>query len=223
MIKILYIPRSNNAKTGDISQTYSACTTCSASCPFKGHGCYGENFTTRINWKRANCTEKTLSDTMDEKGHTHIVRHNVAGDMCKPGTSELDTALLHDLIKAWKATGVTAYTYTHADKVPMNFIKVQHAIEQGFIVNMSCETLEQVKVCHENHVPAVLAVYDWTEKNKVTRRIDGITYRLCPATYDKNITCRDCGKCWKSERKEVIVFPAHGIGKKKTRDFLIDL
>ena len=62
----------------------------------------------------------------------------------------------------------------------------------------------------------------WLLEDKVTRRIDGITYRLCPASHDKNMTCRDCGKCWKKNRKEVIVFPAHGAGKKKTRAFLMD-
>ena len=223
MVKILYVPRSSNKKTGDISQTYSAPVTCSLSCPFKGNGCYGENFTTKIHWRQANCTEKTLVKTMEEKGHTRIVRHNVAGDMCKPGTGDLDPALIHDLVKAWKATGVTAYTYTHADKTTRNFSIVKRAIEKGFIISVSCESLDQVKACHENAVPAVLAVYEWTAKGKVTRRIDGITFRLCPATYDKNITCRDCGKCWKKARKEVIVFPAHGRGKKKTKDFLMDL
>ena len=223
MTKMLYIPHSQNKKTGNISQTYSACNTCPVSCPFKGHGCYGENFTTKIHWKKANCTEKTLADSMAEKGHSKVVRHNVAGDMCKPGTSELDTALIRNLIKAWKAMKVTAYTYTHADKVPMNFQLIHKAAEQGFVINMSCETLGQVIECRENHVPAVLAVYEWTAKDKVTRRIDGITFRRCPATYDKNMTCRDCGKCWKKNRKEVIVFPVHGNGKKKTRGFLMDL
>lgn len=223
MVKMLYIPRSSNKKTGDISQTYSACSTCPVSCPFKGRGCYGENFTTKINWKKSNCTEKTLAKTMTEKGHTKIVRHNVAGDMCRPGTGELDSVLIRDLIKAWKATGVTAYTYTHVDKTQKNFSIVKRAIQNGFIVSVSCETMEQVKACHENDVPSVLTIYEWTAKDKVTRRIDGITYRLCPACYDKNVTCRDCGKCWKKGRKEVIVFPAHGRGKKKTRDFLMDL
>lgn len=223
MVKMLYIPHSQNKKTGDISQTYSACNTCPTSCPFKGHGCYGENFTTRINWKKANCDSKTLADAMESKGHTRVVRHNVAGDMCKPGTSELDSILIRDLIKAWKSTRVTAYTYTHADKTAKNFAKVQRAIESGFIINMSCETMEQVKVCYENNVPSVLAVYEWTQKDKVTRRIDGITYRLCPACHDKNMTCRNCGKCWKKGRKEVVVLPAHGKGKKKTRGFLMDL
>lgn len=223
MTKILYIPHSSNKKTGDISQTYSACNTCPTSCSFKGHGCYGENFTTKIHWKKANCDSKTLADAMESKGHSKVVRHNVAGDMCKPGMSELDSILIRDLIKAWKSARVTAYTYTHADKTAKNFAKVQRAIENGFIINMSCETMEQVKVCYENNVPSVLAVYEWTKKDKVTRRINGITYRLCPACYDKNVTCRDCGKCWKKDRKEVIVFPAHGAGKKKTRGFLMDL
>jgi hypothetical protein len=160
---------------------------------------------------------------MTEKGHTKIVRHNVAGDMCIPGTSNLDNALILDLVKTWKAMKVTAYTYTHANKTPRNFAIVKYANEHDFIVSMSCETMEQVKSCHKNGVPSVLAVYDWAAKDKVTRRIDGITFRRCPATYDKNMTCRDCGKCWKKNRKEVIVFPAHGKEKKKTREFLMDL
>ena len=142
MVKILYIPHSKNEKTGDISQTYSACNICPTSCPFKGHGCYGENFTTRHHWKQANCNSKTLADAMESKGHTRIVRHNVAGDMCKPGTSELDSSLIRDLIKAWKAMKVTAYTYTHADKTSRNFAIVKHAIKNGFIVSVSCESLE---------------------------------------------------------------------------------
>ena len=223
MVKMKYVAHSVNIKTGDISQTYSEPKTCPKSCPFKGHGCYGENFTTRRHWVQSDCTSKTLANAMESKGHTKVIRHNVAGDMCKHGTDELDGELIRDLIKAWKSAGVTAYTYTHADKVPMNFIKVKHAIKQGFIISMSCETLEQVEACHENNIPSVLAVYEWMEKGKVTRRINGITYRLCPACYDKNMTCRDCGKCWKKNRKEVIVFPAHGKGKKKTRDFLMDL
>ena len=221
MVKMKYVAHSANIKTGDISQTYSDARTCPKSCPFKGHGCYGENFTTRRHWMQSDCTSKTLANAMESKGHTKVLRHNVAGDMCKHETDELDGELIRDLIKAYK--GVKAYTYTHAEKTADNFQLIHHAAEKGFIISMSCETLEQVEACHENNVPSVLAVYEWTEKGKVTRRINGITFRLCPAYHDKNITCRDCGKCWKKNRKEVIVFPAHGKSKKKTRDFLMDL
>lgn len=220
MVKMKYVAHSANKKTGDISQTYSEPKTCPVSCPFKGHGCYGENFTTRKHWVQSNCTSKTIGDAMESKGHTKVLRHNVAGDMCIYGTGELDGELIRDLSRAYK--GIKAYTYTHADKTYMNFYLIHKAAEQGFVINMSCETLGQVIECRENHVPAVLAVYEWTAKDKVTRRINGITYRLCPASYDKNMTCRDCGKCWKKGRKEVVVFPAHGTGKKKTWDFLMD-
>ena len=40
-------------------------------------------------------------------------------------------------------------------------------------------------------------------EDKDVRRIDGVTYRLCPASHDKNMTCRDCGKCWKKNRKDI--------------------
>ena len=220
MVQMKYVAHSANVKTGDISQTYSEPKTCPKSCPFKGHGCYGENFTTRRHWAQSDCTSKTLATAMESKGHTKVLRHNVAGAMCKHGTDGLDGELIRDLIKAYK--GVKAYTYTHAEKTADNFQLIHHAAEKGFIINMSCETRGQVMERRENFVPAVLAVYEWTEKDKVMRRISGITYRLCPASYDKNVTCRDCGKCWKKGRKEVIVFPAHGAGKKKTRAFLMD-
>ncbi|EEX69993.1 hypothetical protein MITSMUL_03124 [Mitsuokella multacida DSM 20544] len=157
---------------------------------------------------------------MESKGHTKVLRHNVAGDMCIHDTDELDGELIRDLSRAYK--GVKAYTYTHASKSAENFQLIHKAAENGFVINMSCETLSQVMECRENHVPAVLAVYEWTQKDKAARRIDGITYRLCPASHDKNMTCRDCGKCWKKGRKEVIVFPVHGTNKKKTRAFLMD-
>lgn len=169
---------------------------------------------------QSNCNSKTIGDAMESKGHRKVLRHNVAGDMCKHGTNELDSELIRDLFRAYK--GIKAYTYTHAAKTAENFQLIHKAAEQGFVINMSCETLGQVMECRENHVPAVLAVYEWTQKDKVTRRINGVTYRLCPASCDKGMTCRDCGKCWKKNRKEVIVFPAHETGKKKTRAFLMD-
>lgn len=220
MVKMKYVAHSANIKTGDISQTYSSPTTCPKSCPFKGHGCYGENFTTRRHWTQSNCNSKTIGDAMESKGHTKVLRHNVAGDMCIHGTDSLDGELIRDLCKAYK--GIKAYTYTHAAKTAENFQLIHKAVDDGFVINMSCETLGQVAECRENYVPAVLAVYEWTRKDKDVRRIDGVTYRLCPASYDKNMTCRDCGKYWKKNRKEIIVFPAHGTGKKKTRAFLMD-
>ena len=95
---------------------------------------------------------------MESKGHTKVLRHNVAGDMCKYGTNELDSELIRDLSRAYK--GIKAYTYTHADKTSMNFQLIHKAADNEFIINMSCETLGQVAECYENHVPAVLAVYE---------------------------------------------------------------
>lgn len=221
MVKMKYVAHSFNSKTGDISQTYSEPKTCPKFCPFKGHGCYGENFTTRRHWMQSDCTSKTLADTMELKGHTKVLRHNVAGDMCKHGTDSLDSELVHDLCKAYK--GIKAYTYTHCAKSAENFQLIYKAADNGFIINMSCETMQDVEFCRSHGIPTVLAVYTWTQNDKVTRRINGVTYRRCPATVDKNVQCRDCGKCWKKNRKEVIVFPAHGNGKKKTRGFLMDL
>lgn len=85
MVSVMYVAHSYNAKTGDISQTYTCHSTCPVCCPFRGHGCYGECGHVSIHWKHTDVPVSDLVRVMTEKGHTKILRHNVAGDMCKVG------------------------------------------------------------------------------------------------------------------------------------------
>lgn len=223
-VKIRFIGSSKNAKTGDISQTYTTCNTCPKRCPFKHNGCYAENFFVKINWNK---TEKIgvapegLRAVIEQTPHTNIIRHNVAGDIAVPGTDDIDENLVNTLCKAYK--GLKAYTYTHTDINNQHNIEiVKKASDRGFIINFSTENVKDALRCRAAGVNAVIAVNTISDKMVV---IDNTMFIQCPATYNKDFTCKQCGMCWQKNRKHIIVFPVHGAGqgKAKKAGFLTDL
>lgn len=217
-MEIRLIQLSKNPKTGNISQTYSSPDTCPKSCPFKGNGCYASYGKCKIHWdsKKDFIPIEKLKEKVQELS-TYIIRHNVAGDIAKKNTDRIDKELLSALVEAYE--GKKAYTYTHCKVSPYNFRIAKEAIEKGFVINFSCETIEQVKKVLKANLPAVMAVSSM-EKDIVKK--DNILFRKCPAD-GLNITCRDCKICTKANRKEVIVFEAHGNGRKRASSFLIKL
>ena len=213
-IKIKFIEKSQNSKTGNISQTYSTPNTCPLRCPFKNNGCYAENFYTKMVWKK---TEKFGADPKElkeiiqkSKHHSSIIRHNIAGDIAIPCTNNIDAKLVNILCDAYK--NCNAYTYTHCEISKENIQIVKDACKKGFVINFSTETVEDAKKCIENGVNCVMTCN--TILNKVVEK-NGIKFVQCPATLDKEKHCANCKLCLLKERKFVIVFPIHGNGKKK--------
>lgn len=217
---IKFIGTSTNKKTGCISQTYSSKNTCPKRCPFKDKGCYAKYGNTNIHWSQMknSCEPQDLKTIIKNIPHTNVIRHNVAGDIAKEGTSLIDTKLLDILIDAYK--GLKAYTYTHCTVNKRNIEIVKKAITAGFIINFSVEDIKTAKKCYENNVPCIMAVNSMT---KHTVKKEGLTFIQCPETYNKDIHCKNCGLCYKKNRKSIICFPAHGRGKNKIKDILIKL
>lgn len=213
-IRIHFVGVSHDTKTGIMSATYSSCNTCPQRCPLRrGGGCYAENGHCNIHFVGVSAgitgtSPDELKDAIDNTPHCNIVRHNVAGDIAKPGTSDIDEKLLDTLCKAYK--GLTAYTYTHCDHTERNFNLMKKAIDNGFVVNSSCETMEQVKKAMNAGVPAVIAVN--TMNGKVAT-VDGVKVVKCPNSDDKTRTCNGCRLCMMKERKFAVAFPVHGTKK----------
>ena len=164
------------------------------------------------------CEPKELKSIIKNTPHTDVIRHNVAGDIAKSGTSMIDTKLLDTLIEAYR--GLKAYTYTHCRVDKRNIEAVKKSIKAGFVINFSVEDIKTAKKCYENNVPCVMAVNSMT---KHTIKKEGLTFVQCPATYNENIHCKNCGLCYKKNRKSIVCFPAHGIGKNTIKDILIEL
>ena len=209
---IKFIKKSKNRKTGAIPQTYMDKSTCPKRCPWRGHGCYGENFTTNLTWNRVYDPLESIKDSVKELKGKCVIRQSVAGDIATPNTNDIDRHTVDILNDAYK--GHFAYTYTHCELSPIN-VKIAKASKM--VINFSCETLSQVKKCKKYGVPSVLSVRKMEGEEKT---IDGIKFKKCPAIYKEGMNCKKCLKCLNKNRNYVIVFEVHGKGQKKA-DFLI--
>lgn len=218
VIKIYPVAHSSNPKTGDIPQTYTSGNTCPERCPFKHNGCYAEGFHTRMAWARAEksgMSAAALADWVEE--HTcenQMIRHNVAGDIATPGTSDIDVDLLTGLVFAF--AGRRAYTYTHCEPSAKNLRAASIACAAGFVVNQSCERLDQVDAAMRAGVPAVLAVVADLPAGGI-RTPEGRRVIQCPAQTREGVTCKTCRLCARADRPTAIAFAAHGSSAKKAR------
>lgn len=205
------------------SSTYTAPCYCPSSCPWKGHGCYGEKGNCNIHFqnvaKRLTGTPVSmLPSQVFSVGCGLYVRINVTGDMAIPGTDDLSSDFVETIIKAYPREHVKElYTYTHCALSERNLHIMRLAIARGFVINASCERHEQVKKAIQNGVPAVLVVKHMPE-SKVEK--DRLTYVKCPNQVNPDCKCLHCKKCMRGDRREVVVFEYHG--QAKAPDFLME-
>ena len=209
---------SSNSKTGPIPTTMSASSTCPVACPLKGNnGCYASNGMVGLHWRKTDKGEHVtdwqgLCDNVKALPKGQLWRHNIAGDL--PHTNQLiDMVLLGALMKA--NNGKQGFTYTHHDmKIIDNHYAVRIANKAGFTVNLSANNLahaDELKALDCG--PVVTIVPEDYPKTGTTPM--GHIVVLCPATYQEDIQCSNCGICAVSDRKAIIAFPVHGSGKNK--------
>ena len=221
--KIWFVPESGNTKTGKMSVSYTTSETCARRCPFMDKGCYGKNFPCCLQWKKAavkGVAPEELADVVKSSKHSEVIRHNVAGDIAVPGTSDVDASLVDCLVKAYR--GLKAYTYTHCSIVSKNIEIVKKAMQAGFVINFSTENVADAKKAMQAGCNAVIACASMSA-NVVEK--DGVKIVRCPATYREGVHCVNCGLCMQANRKFAVAFPVHGNGKGKAlrAGFLTDL
>jgi hypothetical protein len=184
---------------------------CSPSCPFKGNGCYAENFPLVLHWNKVSDSGAeidALCKEIKKLPKDTLWRHNVAGDLAHVN-GEIDRNSLNAIVSA--NAGKNGYTYTHHKLISSNVETIKGANASGFTINASCESISQAQQAIDKGIPAVCVV-DKNETRKSWK--DGnSTVVLCPATYRDDMNCASCGACQNSKRKCVIAFPAHGAKK----------
>ena len=208
---------SENAKTGNIPQSYSLSSTCPVTCVLRGAGCYGENFMTGRLWTRL---DKGLIGASWEEFLTKIRkieagrlwRHNVVGDLAGDGV-RIDGLKLAELTKANR--GRKGFTFTHYPlDSPENLEAVQEANARGLTINLSADTLQEAdRKVNYGVAPVVVIIPSdpalWPSQTPEGRRIV-----VCPATTHGK-TCLECRLCYNHAPDRVIVaFPSHGTRKK---------
>lgn len=238
-MKMIFLPTSSNKKTGDIMQSYSSRSTCPKSCVFKNNGCYAEGCHTKMVWDR--CEDKTDARYVINGEHLKIgllegvfnkhrknptrdsilFRHNVAGDIAIEGTSLIDANRVDTIAGAIEGANkvvgeiIKGYTFTHC-MIDLHASDIIHdAAHKGFLINASCETVEEVKHAKALGINAVIASVDPKETEKELKAV-GLYGAQCPAQVKEGMDCNHCQLCAKN-RKVVIIFGIHGSHKGKAR------
>lgn len=218
MKKYIFTLTSSNVKTGNIPQVYSSPSTCPVRCPYKGNGCYTENWGACFTYKRVDRDGVTsLEGFVKELPKGKLIRHNVGGDMAVKGTNLIDNDEVKYLTKVYK--GFRAYTYTHCEINEVSAKVIKEAMNNGFMINVSCESKDEVKNALSFGLKACLVIPEWNHKG-TSYKEDGITYKLCQNNA-KGLQCVECKLCQNKKRNTVICFPAHGAKAKSVKTILL--
>lgn len=213
----IYFPKTvgGNAKTGLLTST-SSMDTCPDTCPLKGKGCYARFGNLARVWK--NVSEGSYSIPFSEflskiksLPPKSLWRHNQAGDL--PGINlEIDNSILSQIVDANK--GKRGFTYTHKPLTETNLGYIRSAIEKGFTINISTETLSQVDSVKEMGLPVAVVLPKDTPLDGSIRKVNtpnGNSVLICPQQINPNtMNCANCGLCANSKRSYAIGFVAHG-------------
>ena len=239
--KMILLPKSSNAKTGDVIQSYSSFSYCPKSCALRGQGCYAEQFHTKLHWGRCEnpldpryvdsfsdlmeVLTTEVSRRMKTQDKPVLFRHNVAGDMAIEKTSILDSSKVYMVAHAIEAVNqvfpksLVGYTYTHC---LLNWNSIQMMLdvkEKGFIINASCESLAEVVYAKDHGINAVITSVDPEEtKNELAE--NGLKSVQCPAQTHKDMSCDKCRLC-AMDRAAVVIFKVHGIFARKARKVIM--
>ena len=236
-LKMILLPTSSNKKTGDVIQSYSSRVTCPTSCKFKKNGCYAEGYHTARQWDRCDNPEDVRYVTngkhleiglkaavfdklrKDPTRNKILFRHNIAGDIAIEGTSAIDANRVDTIAKAIADTNETAgnvlqgYTYTHCT-IDLNASNIIHeAASKGFLINASCETVEEAKHAKSFGINAVIASIDPKETARELKAM-GMHGVQCPAQTKDGVSCDSCRLCARN-RNVVVIFGVHGTASKK--------
>lgn len=236
-LKMILLPTSSNKKTGDVIQSYSSRVTCPTSCKFKKNGCYADGYHTARQWDRCDNPEDAryvingehlsigLKAAVFDKLRKNptrnkiLFRHNIAGDIAIEGTSRIDIIRVYILAKAIEDTNKTVggvlqgYTYTHCQIDLQASDIIHNAASKGFLINASCETVQEVKHAKSFGINAVIASVDPMETVRELKAM-GMHGVQCPAQTKEGVSCDSCRLCAR-DRSAVIIFGVHGTASKK--------
>jgi hypothetical protein len=212
-MKIHFIRKSSNSKTGEIPVTYSTRETCPESCPHYRSDCYAEDFHTRMAWNKVPERGSSLPETCASIAALpdgQLWRMNVAGDL--PGEGEdVDPYALGEIVRA--NIGRRGFTYTHKKSAAAIFW-ARHATEWGFTVNLSADDAGEADTLAAHGLPLTCIVPMDTPERSTTPA--GRPIVVCPAQTRDDKTCKTCGLCQHADRAVIVGFRAHGSKAKQT-------
>lgn len=211
-MRIQFVRKSSNAKTGPIPTTTTERASCPPSCPLKGPKgpCYAETgYYTRSNWDHVDSGKRdhgwrAVMDQIAKLPEGQLWRHNVAGDL-PHSNGQIRSAELSTLIQANE--GKRGFTYTHHNiNDAYNLREIKRAVEGGFTINVSHNSPQEALQADHGLPKVTIVPSDYWATNG---KREGSIVR-CPAEYREDVSCATCGLCQRADRKDIVGFTVHG-------------
>lgn len=210
---------SKNAKTGPVAATYASIqSTCPASCPLKGSGCYAQGGRVGMHVARLDAPPAPAPSKPPAMKPTPSIASSIPLDApyactCRETLRAMPVPLPSRVprVRGPAGGGGPVWTYTHAWR------DVAASSWSGINVLASCEsTADGAKAMERGYAPAVV-VPELPANGKAFVR-DGVKWIPC-LEQTRGKTCVDCRLCWDTEalraRGAGIAFGAHGASKKR--------
>jgi hypothetical protein len=207
---------SQNNKLGEgVRATYRQVgPTCPSSCALLSTGvCYAQYGPTGIHSKRSEWDKsdgQRVYDYLLKLPKRKKVRHHVSGDFFVNDAPDWD--YIESVILGHSAReDLKGWSYTHGwRQLEAKYMN----IAKSLCVNASCDNEEEAVEAVAAGWPTVMVGdEDFGADGKLRRLSDGTKLVVCPSqTHD--IPCSDCMLCFRKQRDCVVVFRAHGHGKK---------
>lgn len=203
-MKVHFVPKTNNKKTGKVAATYITGDTCPDRCPFLGV-CYANQGTMgnspfKVAEKHGSADLSRTADGIRALPEGALVRHAVSGEPT-PEYVEVVGAAHED------RPDTLGWTYLHSwpDRSPTEF-------PANLVPNASCETGEELEKAIGNGWDTVL-VATGEEDPLIGSVVSGKRVIVCP-NQTRGVTCADCRLCMKRDRAVTIAFLPHGAHRK---------
>ena len=200
------VERSANTKTGEVSATYVAQTSCPAACPLQGSGCYAETGRAGIATRqlaRASVgeTPETLArseaNAIDALSGKRPLRLHVVGDA---STNAAAATIAQAAERYTERGGQPVWTYTHAWRT------VDRGAWGNVAVRASVEHAKDIPLAHARGYSAALVVEAHPASGRAWTTSAGEKIVPCPEQ-TRGATCTSCRLCM--TEGVTVAFAAH--------------
>ena len=207
---IVITPISSNRKTGRIAVTGRARHTCPLTCTFNPLNVEGVGGCYTVGRIDAHYARAARDYTYEEAvaalrlALSDRLRDRVDGDVLTDG--DIDLEYLEELTDAAVEAGMLwIFGYSHVETL------MPSDIPSRYVMNVSCETEEQVQDAIDRGFNAVIASHQYLHGDTIAGR----KIVQCPAERVDSINCGNCGGsagpiCGRKDRETVVLFSLHG-------------
>ncbi len=219
-LKVIFVVKSSNKKTGPMPQCYVHRNTCPTVCPLRNyHGCYGDSPRTNLVWRRLDRGEGITWNELCNKVSSlrELWRYGVIGDL--PGKNyHINTRLMMQLCDANDYNQCMTYTHKWMQNHAINILKIKRINDRGITVNLSANTMHDVDDLVYLGLPITIMTKEYPKyylchETTIVQTPKLNRVMLC-RHYTHGMQCIDCGLCSRVHRIP-IGLPVHGTFRKR--------